>query len=270
MSDLDLSAAAEDAAATPPPPPPPPPPPSASDEEIEGLLDESGEMHEQYPREVVEKLRRENARRRVEARELEAVWDGYTEAQRETMTGLIRGFVEGSRETYDDLGTVMANLADRLGIEEDHVSDTTPAQEPQEASGLTSADIQRIVDERLAEAQRERGVKDTYAKAAALDPGYTRGNADLTKLLFIAEHYPEAEQSLEKAHEIIQAERAEIRRQAVEEYQASLRGAPPPRMPATAGVSEPAKEPKTLEEAFELAAELEAAGYAASVRGQIP
>ena len=272
MTDTDFDDAAARAASIPPPPAPPPPAPPPPEPEPEPELPEpevTDDGEKRYPSEVVEKLREENARRRIEARELREVWEGYSDEERERMQNVVRKLPEDPRAAYDDLNRMIENLREGLGIEEetDEMSEPEIDEDPQPVGerGLTEDDIAKLVDERLAAAAQESRAKQIFSDAQALDPRYAEGSDDLFQLLRVASR----EGSLEKADKVLKEREQGIRDEAVAEYRASLRGDHPPRVPATGSVTPKAEEVEDLDSAAKLAEEMMRAQFAMA-QGETP
>ena len=266
MTDTDFDAAASAAAAIPPPPEPPPEPEPEPEPEFEFEPEVTDDGEKRYPSEVVEKLREENARRRIEARELRQVWEGYSEEQRERMEKVVRNLREDPRSAYDDLTQIRDNLRESLGIEPEEepmtdLEDLDP--QPTGERGLSEADIQRLVDERLAAAEQETRTRQIFSEALALDPKYKGGSDELFQLLRVASR----EGSLEKADQVLKERERGIRNEAVEEYKASLRGDHPPRVPATGSVTPKAEEFDDLDAASKAAEEMMRAQFAMEQTG---
>lgn len=207
-----------------------------------------------FPREYVEKLRREAAEHRVRAREIESKFDGYTPEEKSRYLTLVEQLRDDPESALEEFEGVTSRLRKQLG-KEIAVADEapTPVPEPKVApTGLSEEDIGRIVAERLAaekaEAAQQSDVERTFAEAEALDDSYkTRGGKAM--LFAVAQ---EMGGTLAEAHESIQAQKQAEIEAAVAEFQQGLRtGAKhPPRLPTGDGaVAEDKGPPKTLEEA---------------------
>ena len=247
MSDTNdaISAAAESYEAPPPPPEPEP-------EEVD--IDETAET---FPREVVEKLRQENAKWRTRTREVESAFEGYSPAEKERFLELAHQLSTDPEGAYTEFAAVTDRLAKQLGKEQPVVSEeAAPAEEPapEPDSGpaaLTAEDIEKMVADRIAAeraaAENEQRVNATLAEAEGLGDAY-KTQAGKAFLLALAQ---EANTDLEGAHKVHEELLQQVRDEAIAEYRKGLRsGQHPPRLPAgdptAPGTSGP---PKTLAEA---------------------
>lgn len=244
MSDTpDLSAAAAEAAKITPVSPAPEPEPEAVE------IDETAES---FPREVVEKLRAENAKWRTRTRDIEAAFEGYSPAEKERFLTLAHQLTNDPAAAYDEFAAVTNRLATQLG-KENPVEDSTPAPEPAPTSGapLTAADIERIVADRIEAERRASAQQDsvaaTFAEAEALSDDY-KTQSGKAFLLAVAQ---ENGTDLAGAHAIIQQTKEAELEAAIASYREGVRtGQHPPRLPAgdsqSPGTTGP---PKTLQEA---------------------
>lgn len=260
-SEAAVQAAADAAAATEPPAPEPEP-------EIEDLP----EGTDSFDRPYVEKLRGEAAKYRTRARTFEAAFTGYSDQERDRFLELAGMLSDPNRkeQALEEFRGVTERLAKQLGKELPTVTETAPepeqAPEPAETgpSALTEADIDRLVEAKLAAAQQrqaqEAEVQATFAEAEALSSDYTDPAAKAYLFATARQHQTD----LAGAHEIIQQQRQAAIDAAVEEFRSGLASGRqhPPRLPA----GDPANAqdqgpPKTIEEASRRAKErLRAAG----------
>lgn len=171
------------------------------------------ESADSFPREYVEKLRKESASYRERAKKFETTFEGLDENDRETFLWLVDQYKGDAKAA----GKEMLRLAQTL-VGDEAEGESAPA-EPQY---MTKADYERI---RAEEATNARVAK-IEADAQAL--GYKMESTEYMTLLLTANR--EAGGDIHKAHEMIKAREESIAKSAIEKFladkQASAEGSP--------------------------------------------
>ena len=245
------AAAAAEAPAAPAPP---------SEPEIEEIPE-----GDTFDRAYVEKLRGEAAKHRTRARSFEEAFAGYTDAEQARFLDLAKNLNHNPEAALEEFRSVTNRLAGQLGKEpimSEDPTNTNPAQAaevaaPSEAaspavSALTAADIDALVESKLAAAQQQQQqqseVERTFAEAEALDPAY-KDPAAKAHLFAVAQQNGT---DLAGAHNILTDQLQTVIDKAVSEHMEGLRSGRvhPPRTPAGSDTtSESSGSPSTLAEA---------------------
>jgi len=182
-------------------------------------LDLDGELtQDSFDRAYVEKLRKEAAKYRTSARELEqkyqSVYDGFDDPEDVNyLIGLARKVYDDPASTAAEFEAIAKRIREATGVD---ITDDAPdsLDDIAEDKPLTMADLERIERERAVEAA-ERQIR---AEAAEL--GYDLSTHQGKALLYIATN--ETKGDLKAAHEKLEAEREALKKEAIEEYLRSV------------------------------------------------
>lgn len=224
------------AAEAPAPPSAPPPEPAAGEPPAEATAETPAESTEaeapsfgsiESAVEEIKKLRSENARRRVENKELNEVFEKFgSPEEKEAVLKLAEQIATDPLAAEQRLTTILNRIREIKGEPEpaedaadEIVSGTDEDDEPR---ALTPEDVERLVEERLAAAEEERQIQ-AFVKQAE-DLGYPKDSAEYGMLL----HYA-AEADLKgnadplgTAHAKIQERENALKAEAIEEYKRSV------------------------------------------------
>ncbi len=162
-----------------------------------------------FPREYVEKLRREAASRRASVKPYEEAFDGYDDASRDAVLGLAHDLIHAPESAAARMIEISREL---LGDQFDAALTEDPTTKP-----LTRADLDRIQSEREATQQQEQAVQAVIKEAQ--DLGYADGTPDQATLFYFAN--TETGGDLNKAHEKVQARNQAIIDKYLEDKRAS-------------------------------------------------
>ncbi len=202
-------------------------------------------------RALAEKYRKEAAKRRVEAKEAKATFEGWTEADAKVLSEVIQLAAADPKVGAAKMREIAA-LLDGGDVE----GAAAVAAEASEAAGekaaaLTPEDVDKKVQEALAAADQKRAVetKRDEILARTKELGYEVGTPDYFTIIHIAQN--ETGGDLEKAHEVMEARNQAIIDRYVEGVRERAAGTPLHARRGEDSVMEPTSDIKTFKDARE-------------------
>lgn len=195
---LDQQFAAQDAAAGAPPAAEAPAAPPAQEAPAaqEAPLDLDGELEgDKFDRPYVERLRREAAAARTRAKELESVFDGYGDDEREGLAQLARMLKEDPRAAANEMKAAYDAIMAQYQEESAPESDFSDADRI-----LTYGEYQKLQEAQAVQAE-QRAIE---AEARELGYNVKANDTDYRLLLLTAQNQTKTG-SLAEAHQILKA-----------------------------------------------------------------
>lgn len=189
----------------------------------------------------IENLRHENAKRRVQNKELSEVFDKLNPEERHAMLSLTEQIATDPLAAEERLTTILERIRARKGTSEAPATEqeTFIEDEDAEPKYLTQADVDRILEERLETAESERQVQQFLEQARAL--GYEKDSPEYGLLLHYASEadLKGVNDPLQAGHEAVEARNAEIRAEAVEDYKRAVAEGRPETVNTSASTTPP-------------------------------
>lgn len=202
-----------------------------------------------FPREYVEKLRRENATYRDRSKKYNEVFEGYEPEAIEEWLSLATTLKENPAAAADRFGELAEAIRNQYADPNSAAADAAVAEaglEGVEAAAeedrpLTRKELDAIFAEREQKAELQRRVAQIELDATGL--GYEKGSDQYDELLFIASRLPNG--SIQDAHARMEAKKQAV----IDAYIAQLNGAPAPKVPGNGAPQSGETSYKTFEEA---------------------
>lgn len=207
------------------------------------------------------RARDEAAKYRTRARRFEEAFEGYDDTEVSQALELYQLLQKDPKAAHQRFQAVAGNLEQYL--REQGMWEEADAVAKAADTGLSRADVEKLMEEREQRAARDRAVQSIISDAAKL--GYEEGTWQQGALLFIASKSTNGD--LNKAHAALEEFKAGLREEGKQAYLASLEGGgnyPPvssgggPGAPAATGGHAPNANPSPAQAAREY---LRAAGF---------
>lgn len=168
---------------------------------------------QQFPREYVEKLRKEAGDRRTAVKPFEEAFDGYDQEEVDVLLGLVRTLSSDPKTAAAQMAAIVENINEAYKEEADANGDQAPPP-------VTAKDVEKMLADRDQQAKLDAVTAEIESTAKEL--GYEQGTEDYIQLLWLANNKTDFD--LREAHKLIEGKRQAVIDKYLEDKQAEADG----------------------------------------------
>ena len=154
---------------------------------------------QQFPREYVEKLRKEAADRRAGSKPFQEAFEGYEQEEVDVLLGLVRTLSSDPKTAAQQMAMIVESINEAYKDEEDAGGGKAP--EP-----VTAADVEKMLTEREQKSKVDAVTAEIEKTAKEL--GYEKDSEDYIQLLWLANN--KTNYDLKAAHGLIEGKRQAV------------------------------------------------------------